>query len=150
MKFLTERTEIAKAINLSGDAVIRINISECMNGYDNCYAGDKIKVKIDDITIDCTVKMFSDGEGNEDCWETPYLYKTIDLMPESLCISNSFGYSDVVEMAEWNRVPTVKSGDTVTVVFYDKENRVCVVRKMRVGKATKWVYPTATLEDIDD
>lgn len=150
MKFLTERTEIAKAINLSGDAVVRINIGECMKGYDNCYAGDKIKVRVDDMYIECTVKMYSDGDGNKDKWETPYLYKTIELMPETIGISNRFGYSDVMEMSEWNRVPTVNPGDAITVVFYDKNNKVCVVRKMRIGKATKFVYPTAILEDIDE
>jgi len=149
MKFLNDRTEIAKAINLSGNAVIRIDISKNMRGYDDCYEGDKIILGGKDYPIRCTVNMYGDDAGNE-CHDKPYFYKKIKLMPETIGISSRFGYGDVMEMAEWNRVPTVNAGDTVIVVFDDSNNNVCYIRLMKVGKVSEFVYPAAMLYDIDE
>lgn len=148
MKFLTDRQEIAKAININKFPVIRINIGEQMRGYDDCYEGDKIKVAYKDFDIRCTVEMFGDGV-NADKHDTPWLYEHIELMPETVGLFAHFGYSDAMEMAEWNRVPTIQAGQNVVVIFYDDNRKVCIIRQMKVGKASAHVYPTAVLEDVE-
>lgn len=141
MKFLTDRKEIAKEININEIPVIVINIRECMKGYEGCYEGDKVVV--DDIR--CTVKMYSDQE-NEGI-ENPILYKRICLMPENVGLTAGFGYHDVIEMAEWRKAMRLTEGGEVMVLF-DKGNE-CALRKMKVGKVSKWVFPTAILEDVE-
>lgn len=153
MKFLTDRHEIAEAINIKRTPVITINVKECINGYENCYAGSRLLVstpskRYPDHYTRCTVKMYGDGV-NEDKHATPWLYNRIGLYPESACLTDSFGYRDVIEMAEWSEARCVKGGDEVLVVF-DCGN-VCYIRKMRIGKRVDgFVYPSALLHDIDE
>lgn len=141
MKFLTDRKEIANEINIKETPVVVINIRSCMAGYDRCYEGDKVVV--DDIR--CTVKMYGDGK-NEGI-ENPAKYEEIVLMPENVMLKASFGYSDVKEMAEWRKATRLTEGGDVIVIF-DAGNGG-FVRKMKVGKVAKWVYPTAKFEDVE-
>lgn len=141
MKFLKDRKEIANEINIKETPVIVINIRECMKGYDRCYAGDKVVV--DDIR--CTVKMYGDGE-NEGI-EYPSHYKRICLMPENVALKAGWGYRDVMEDVEWRKAIRLTEGGEVIVIFDAGDN--CAIRKMKVGKVTKWVFPTAELEDVE-
>ena len=45
MKFLRDRKEIAKAINIERIPVITMNIRKCMDGYENCYEGSRINLE---------------------------------------------------------------------------------------------------------
>ena len=147
MKFLTDRKEIAKAINIDGIPVVRIDISKQMDGYDDCYAGDNVVViHKDGFDTRCKVEMFSDME-NENLHSTPYLYKRISLMPMPVCVSSGFGYHDVKEMYEWSKAVRIHEGQEVIVLFDGGDSGY--LRKMRVGKASKWVFPTALFEDVD-
>lgn len=141
MKFLKDRHEIAKAINIDETPVIVMNVRECMKGYDRCYEGDKVVVN----DIRCKVEMFGDGK-NEGIY-APQLYKEICLMPEADVLSAGFGYHDVMEDAEWRKAMRLTEGGEVLVIF-DAGNG-CHIRRMKVGKVTRWVFPAATLEDVD-
>lgn len=147
MRFMTDRKEIAKAINIDRKPVLRIDISKSIDGYDDSYKGDDVVV-LDRTGFDirCTVKMFGDL-ANEKLHETPWLYQRICLMPETICITNSFGYSDVMEMYKWNKALRVREGEEVLVLF-DAGN-TCYLRKMKIGRVTKWVYPAALIIDAE-
>ena len=142
MKFLTDRHDIANEINIKETPVVMINIAKCMDGWEHCYEGDKIVVN----DIRCTVKMYGDG-GNENLHGTPYLYNNIELMPENICITDGFGRKDVIEDVEWRKAVRAREGEDIIVVF--DTGKTVFVRKMKIGKVTKWVYPAATLQDID-
>lgn len=147
MRFMTDRKEIAKAINIDKKPVIRIDISNPMKGWDDCYEGDKVVVIAKSgYDIRCTAKMFGDSVGNEKS-HAPHLYKTIKLMPEANCITSHFGYSDVIEMVEWRKAIRVHEGEQVIIIF--DQGDTCFIREMTVGKVSEFVYPTATIRDAE-
>ena len=145
--FLTERKEIARAINIEKIPTIRIDISKEMDGYENCYAGDRVVVvhKDGDETR-CTAKMFSDG-ANEKLHAVPFMYEEISLMPNSVFLSSSFGYHDVKEMYEWSKAIRVHEDEEV-IIFFDN-GYTGYLRKMKVGSARKFVFPTAKITDAE-
>lgn len=148
MKFLTDRKEIGTTININEIPVIRVNIAKQMQGYDDCYEGDKVVVvHKDGSKTRCTVQMFSDGE-NESLHATPWLYKKIELMPESICICEGFGYSDVVKDYEWSRAHRIEEGQKVVIMF--DHGDACFLRVMTLGHPTKWVSPTASFKDVEE
>ena len=153
MKFITDRHEIAEAINIKRTPVIRINIKDCMQGYENCYEGSRLLLstpskRYPDSYKKCTVKMYGDN-GNEDKHDAPWTYTRIGLYPEMSCLTDSFGYSDVIEMAKWSEARCVKGGDEVLVIF--DRGDVCFIRRMRIGnRVDPFVYPSAILHDIDE
>lgn len=141
MKFLTDRHEIAEAINIRQLPTVRIDIRKCIEGFEDCYEGDKIVVE----GIRCTVKMFGDGV-NETLHDNPERYKKIELMPEGICLHESFGRQDVEEMVEWRQAQRASAGDEILVLFEGED--FAYLRQMKIGKVAKFVYPTAVLEDI--
>lgn len=149
MRFLTDRKVIAKAINIDGTPVIRIDITKEMPGYDNCYEGDQVVVidKKDGLDTRCTISMYGDRE-NEGLHGTPWLYKRIVLMPEMIGIHADFGWHDVKEMYSWSKAVRVREGQEVIVLFDAGDHGY--LRRMKIGRAAKFVYPTAVLEDIEE
>lgn len=153
MKFLRERTEIAKKINIEKIPVLTIDITKCMNGYDNCYEGSKVRLigghskGYEDLTTDCTVKMYGDEEGNE-CHDTPWLYERLVLTGGCVCLKSSFGLSDVDEMVEWSNTKILKANDPVIVYF--RGNGVGFLREMKVGgRINPHCSTVAMLVDVD-
>ena len=157
MKFLRERKEIARKINIERVPVLTIDIDHPMRGYDNCYEGSKINIagaytgdRYSHLLCRCTVEMFRDEPGN-DCYETPWLYKTIILSPESCMLHSDFSLSDVEEMVEWSNARVAKAGDEVIVFFISKEKHFGVLRVMKIGERINPHCSTATtLKDIDE
>lgn len=150
MRFLTDRKQIANEINIKRTPVLKIDISKCMRGYDDCYEGGKIEIQhpiANDLYCRCTVKMFGDEKGNVNNHRTPWLYEKIGLYEGMVGIHSDFGASDVREMAEWNNVRRAKQGDEVIVMFDNGE--AVFLRKMRIGRVTANVYPLAVLEDVE-
>lgn len=152
MKFLVDRHEIAQAINIDRIPVITIDITKCMDGYEHCYEGDKVLVTDPKHGrhVRCTVKMYGDDNGNND-YLHPWFYKTICLMNPGAYISASFGYSDVMEMVEWSKSKVLDAGEEVIVMFNDRENKYCYLRRMRVSDSVNLHCQTAaTLVDVDE
>ena len=153
MKFITNRQEVAKKINLDNIPVLTIDISKCMNGYDNCYEGSKVRLLgghssgYEDLTTECTVKMYGDEEGNE-CHAMPWTYKKIVLTTGCVCIKSSFGLSDVDRMVEWSNTKILKANDTVLVYFRGED--MGFLREMKVGaKINPHCSTAAVLVDVD-
>ena len=141
-RFITDRKEIAQLINIEKIPVIVMNIEKPKDGYDRCYEGDKVVIK----DIRCQAMMYGDGK-NEGI-EVPFFYKEISLMPELVGLHSSFNYRDVQDMVEWRKAIQLKENSEVLVIFEGKD--FGFLKKMKVGKATDWVYPTAKIVDIDD
>ena len=153
MKYLTNRKEIAKAINIDRIPVITMDISKCMDGYDNCYEGSKINIdgaysgRYAHLLTRCTARMYGDEKGNE-CHDEPWRYARIHLCTKNACLHDSFCLSDVDEMVEWSHAPTVKANDKV-VVFFRSANEG-YLRLMKIGARIDPNCTTATmLEDIE-
>lgn len=150
MKFLTDRQEIARIINIEDTPVISFDIDNDMPGYDGCYAGSKIKVwdgkKDREYAYRCTPHIWSDKPGYDPLM--PWMCERIDLNSYGACLSSSFGYSDILEMETWSNARTVKPGDKVVVFFKSDKNKVGFLRLMEVSKVTHHCITTATLVDI--
>ena len=143
--FLTDRKEIARAINIEKIPTIRIDISKEMDGYPDCYEGDRVVIVHNDgDETRCTAKMFSDG-ANEKLHAIPFMYEEISLMPDSVFLSSSFGYRDVQKMYEWSKAIRVRENSDV-IIFFDNGS-TGYLRKMKVGSARKFVFPTAKITD---
>ena len=153
MKFITNRQEIAQKINIEKIPVLTVDISKSMNGYNDCYEGSKARLigghskGYEDLTTDCTVKMYGDEEGNE-CHSTPWMYKKIVLTAGCVCLKSGFGLSDVDQMVEWSNTKVLKANDPVIVYF--RGSGVGFLREMKVGsRINPHCSTAAVLVDVD-
>ncbi len=113
MKQLTDRREIAKAINVERKTVVRIDLAEA----------DEYGIKSQKVVIDNGT--FRDG--------TPYMVRAeirayADEMKFTFhgfgsCIHSDFGYYDVEEMVEYANAPVIKTDSDVVLVIVDSENK---------------------------
>ena len=153
MKFLTDRHEIGKAINIDNIPVLTIDIERCMKGYPDCYSGSKVRVLggrsagYSNLDTRCTVEMFGEEPGNE-CHDKPWLYSKIILSGSSVCIKRTFGLDDILNDVEWSNARTVKAGDLVLVLFKGADS--ACLRMMKVGDhVNPHCMTVATLVDVD-
>lgn len=146
IKFLTDRQEIAKAINIDRIPVITVKLYEPLQGFDYAYGGYKVLVVsptkgYPDRKLRCTVHMYGD-ELNKGLHDTPQCYRTIHLSEGMVGIAASFGLNDIREMIEWNQAPLLQLGQEV-IVFFDGR-RTGWLRRMKVNK-----YGTKLI-DVDE
>jgi len=158
--FLTDRKEIAKAINLDKLPVITFDLTKPMEGYNDCYEGSKITIegahkgRYADLPTHCTPHIWGDElEGVEVL--APWHCKRIALSPRTIGISDSFGLRDVEEMIMWSNTPKVHAEDKVVVFFKtihpETKKDVGYLRLMKVGKRIDPFCMTATyLVDIEE
>lgn len=114
MKFLENRTEIAKAINFKKYPVIRIDVSETDD-----YGIVGTKVLIDNGTfrtgepyyVRATIRAYSD-EG--------YL----KFHSYGTCLKAEFTYLDMEKILSYANVPVIKAGQEILVCLVDSVKRV--------------------------
>lgn len=147
MKFLTERTEIAKAMNFGKYPVLYIdrdnrpyNSVEMPSDY---CRGSKCRLEWEhkdpryaDMTARCQL-YYDKGR---------YF-----LSQEAACLTADFGRRDVLEMVEWARVPVLRCGQTVIVVEDFTMQKIVRVRMMKISDRKNLNCSTVTsLEDIEE
>lgn len=143
MKYLTDRQEIAEAMNFGKYPVLCVNLETPKAGWDDCYEGDKVLVAPSEYSrkdecIRCVINKFGDE---------PERYS---LMPNPVFLQDSFGYSDVKEMLGWAQAPVIHPSEVVIVIEDHPQHRTCRVHKMQVSKTVeKFVFPTCHLEEIE-
>lgn len=144
MKYLTERKQIAQAMNFGRYPVLRIDLETPQQGWDDCFAGDKVMVDAGSSEgrgdyVRCQLHKFGDEP------------KRYTVMPEPLFLDSSFGYTDVKEMLTWAQAPVIRPEETVIVIEDFPKKKICRVHKMKVSKCNgKFVYPTCYLEEIEE
>lgn len=156
MKFVTDRQELAKDINIKGIPVITMDISRPLDGdefYKDCYGGSKIRVayqtrRYGELHSRCRAKMFGDEVGNKGHHDEPWKYKRIHLSCPCVGISAEFNLHDAREMNMWSNTRILHAGDEV-YVFFDRGDRA-FYRKMRVGRVDSGCSTVAMLEDVDE
>lgn len=147
---LTERTEMAKAINFGKYPVLSIDLDNQPYKEDLERAGRKesyivgCKCRVDwgrtdrfkGMSSRCTLVMEND------------VYK---LTSGGACLKASYGMSDFLEDIENASTPLVHKGETVAVAHYSKELGVKFVRLMRVGdRIDPNCITVVTLEEITE
>lgn len=107
MKVLTDRHDIAKAINFKQYPVIRINMED-----KDEYGIRGTNICIDNGTfrdgspyyLHATIRTFDDEKG-------------FHIKQGGTCIHASFGYSDIEKMLAWANAPVVKPDQDILVVM---------------------------------
>lgn len=141
MKYLTDRQEIAKAMNFGKYPVLVLNRENHKGFEDTDYCvGQKVKVAYDNPRYEGMTT-----QGNI------YLENgKIAISGDSACLTARFGYSDVMEAAEWANAPTIHKGQTVVVVEQWPSKKLCAVRMMKVSdRIDIHCITVASLEDIE-
>ena len=109
MKKLTERTEIAKAINFGEYPVIKIDVSNRDE-----YGIKGTKIRIDNGTFKSGNKYFVNAVirayDDEKCLTTS-AYGSV--------LKNAIGYSDYLEMVEYANAPVVKANQEIVIFLYN-------------------------------
>lgn len=147
MKYLTERTEIAKAMNFGKYPVLFIDRDN--RPYDtpdhrsDFCVGSKCRLdwehsnpRYADMTARCEL-YYSDSRYH--------------LSQGAGCLHADFGRRDVLEMVEWARVPLVRCGQIVVVVEDFSLQKICRVRMMKIANHKNLNCSTVTsLHDIEE
>lgn len=150
MKYLTDRTEIAKAINFGKYPVLTLNREN--QPYKDLYEDTEYS----DYAVGCRVRVAWDRKDPRYEGMTThgniYIEKgKIGISGEGACLSSSFGYTDVMKMAAEANTPIVHAGQTVVVVEEIPSKKFCTVRLMKVSDRIDIHCTTvATLNDIEE
>lgn len=127
MKEITNRTELAEAVNIRRLPVIRFNWEEPLGSYaPNSHRGERVNIlwtSRDGSTFPsiCEVDFFEDT--NE-----------FTIMQHGACIAARFCYEDADDMIEAARAPIVKEGDEVVIVKQFPSKRIAHFFLAVVGK----------------
>ena len=142
MKFLTERTEIAKAINFGKYPVLYINLEN------RKYEGS-------DYAVGCRVRVAWDHKDKRYEGMTTHGNLYIEngrygISAEGGCLHADFGYHDVIKMKDEAAAVVVHKCQEVVVVEDWPSKKQCRVRMMKVSD---WIdtqcMTAARLEDLE-
>lgn len=143
MMYLTNRQEIAAAMNFGKYPVLTINIENCPYEGSRYARGCRVRVAWDHKDrryegMTTHGALFLDDGGK------------LGISGEGACLSASFGYSDVMDMAAEANVPVVHKGQAVCVVMDMPSKKTCMVRMMKVHERIDiHCQVVAYLKDID-
>lgn len=145
-KYLTDRQEIAKAINFGKYPVLTLNRQN--DPLNDCCPDS-------DYSVGCRVRVAWDRKDKryEGMATSGNIYiedGKIAISNDACCLSSRFGYSDVIKMATEANTPIVHAGQTVVVVEDWPNNKVCTVRMMKISdRIDIHCMTVAHLEDIE-
>lgn len=146
MKYLTDRQEIAEAINFGKYPVLTLDREN--RPYKNERPDS-------DFAIGCRVRVAWDHKDPRYAGMTTHgaLYiegGKLKISSEGACLSASFGYCDVMKMAAEANVPVIHKGQKVVVVEEWPSLKKCTVRIMQVSDYVDTQCMVATtLKDIE-
>ena len=132
---LTERTEMAKALNFGKNKVFKLNI-DTMTG--DTAVIEKQTVNNNTLRIAGTLKS-----GYSDKLDNVLYFQNSCTM-----ISKSLSVNDWVNFANNAQAQTLEEGDNVAVLYYSELAGVAFVRLMEAGKPTPDYSTILKLEDI--
>lgn len=140
MVYLTDRQQIAKAMNFGKYPVLYINRETPKQGYDGLYEGDAVKTATPSSNYPDSHErgnlIFADGK--------------YEITGIGSCLHSDFGRSDVLESYQWAKAQTVHRGDHVVIVEDYPKIGMVKVHVMRVSHVTKFCQTAATLKEVDE
>lgn len=151
--FITDRKELAKAINFGKYPVLTMEIGNHYKDYEGLFKGCDVRVAWDnsrypDMASNCRLTIEIDRDRLEN-YVTMDDCKEIKLTQGCACLKASFGYSDLMDMVHWANTPLIHKGEEVVVVFNDSVKNTAFVKKMVVDtKIDTNCSVVTTLKDI--
>lgn len=129
MKYLTDRTEIAEAMNFGKHPVLYIDLE---NRPAKSYAPDS------DFCVGCDVKVAWDAVNPRyaGMYSRGHIYMEngeFGISGNPGCLSASFGREDVLDHYHWANTPLVHKGQTVILVIDQPSLHQCRVAVMKVA-----------------
>ena len=140
MKYLTERTEIAKAINGRKLPVVTVDLTKADE-----YGIVSEPVVIDNGTFDDGFPYMIHSEIR--CYSDA---KKFTFSSGGFGIHSGFGYSDVMEMMEYRNAPIIKADSDVILVIKNSKERHCYIVVLHTSKKiSEFCSTPLTFEDND-
>ena len=135
--FITDRSEIAISMNILYPT-IEMDIETPTKGWDDVFAGNKVRIPYPnkDYYLTASPEIYLNNH-HEDYEVTPENITTSEyflLTQGGWGIHDSFGYSDVIEIARNNQTVIVNPEKIVCVVFNMPKARRAYVRLMKITK----------------
>lgn len=146
MKYLTDRHEIAKAMNFGKHPVLYINMENRPFAELNPDS---------DYAVGCRVRVHWDSNkpGYQDMYSNGQIYHSggeIKIGSEGACLKADFCREDVIAMYHLANIPMIHKGDTVVVVEDYPGKKMCKVRVMKMpDRFDRFCQTMCALEDID-
>lgn len=128
MKYLTERREIAKAMNFGKYPVLRLDLS---NRPAQSYAPDS------DFCAGDRVRVAWDKPGYEGMTTRGKVYFSdgrYAIDQGCSILKNSFTRNDIIEDYEWSCAPLVHAGQEVILIIDNPIEKKCAVALMKVSE----------------
>ena len=134
MKFLTDREEIAQAINGRKMPVVTIDLADA----------DEYGLISEPVVVD--EGTYRDGftrmtRGHIRCFRDAQQFT---FHAEICGISANFGYGDVEEMAQYRNAPVLTKDTDVILVIKDSKARNCWVAVLHTGKSGNYFIDNDT------
>ena len=159
MKFLTDRQEIAKALNSGKYPVLVMDINKPKRGWDDVYECCRVRIDLQKTWngwpeyINTTAMIYVDNyhKGIPNTVENR-LKTDITLQNFGSFLSADFGARDIYEMAEKSTATVVKENQDVAVVYkwMDPDKGImAAVRIMNVGRVDRHCSTAAILKDVE-
>ena len=143
MRFLTDRHEIAAAINFDKYPVIKINRENRPFEGSAYSTGDNVRVawdRADYPGLTTRGRIYYDPDDEK-----------YHISGDCTCLHNDFGRSDVIEMYEWANSALVHKGQVVIVIADYPSRGACYVMPMRVSDHIDiHCSRVATLEPVEN
>lgn len=140
MKVITNRYEIAQALNFGRYPVIKVNCTPKASDPE-VIEGGAVKVLTDErrnLVERCTVNLYANEYANDG-------HRNMSIGSAGVMLSASFSRKDVEEMATYANAPLIKKGDTVVFVLLGK--RAAAVVLAEVKEVRSFCQKSAWLED---
>lgn len=139
MTYLTDRHEIAKAMNFGKYPVVHINMETPKDGYEGYFVGDKVKVMAPN-------GRYTDAYATGDLY---YCDGEYGVNTDACGLHAGFGYYDVMESMKIAQAPVFHAGEQVVVIEdYPKAARCCVHLMKVSDRVDAHVYPCCTLKEV--
>ncbi len=143
MKYLTERSEIAEAMNFCKYPVLYVDLDKPRYPDKDFYVGSKCRVAWDlpdnrhtGMSARCTVYYY---EGK------------YELSQGGCCLHDSFGRHDIIEDMEWANTPLLHCNQIVLMIEDHSIQGKCWVRVMRTAVKKDIHCSTVTnLVDVEE
>lgn len=139
MKYITDKAEITEAFKTL--PIIKIDMQMHIEGYDTIYEGEKVKVAVQTKnhgTLHVTEKIHYSEES-----------KKFYVPNYGSMLTNSFGYSDVMELYEKNHAPTVAEGTVVGILEVYPISEQCRIRLMKATRCNLMYTEACVFEDVE-
>ena len=147
MKYLTDRHEIAMAMNFGKYPVLHINLE---NRPFSDIRPDSDYATGDTVRVDWGEKQGSRYEGMATRGELYIENGRYGIGYHGCCLHKAFGYTDVIEDMHNAQTPLVRAGQEVVLVEDWPSKKECTVRMMKISdRIDKNCQTVCTLEDVD-